>query len=60
MNPAQERLKKIPHQLLRSPIPPQAETVAPAVEASLPEASILEGEYTVQMQSSSNSSRSPW
>jgi hypothetical protein len=25
---------------------PQGETVAPAVEASLPEASIVEGEYT--------------
>jgi hypothetical protein len=38
---------------------PQAETVAPAVEASLPEASIVEGEYTAQTQSSSSSSRSP-
>jgi hypothetical protein len=38
---------------------PQAETVAPAVEASLPEASVVEGEYTAQMQSSSSSSRSP-
>jgi hypothetical protein len=37
----------------------QAETVAPAVEASLPEASMVEGEYTAQAQSSSNSSRSP-
>jgi hypothetical protein len=27
---------------------PQAETVAPAVEATLPEASIVEGEYTAQ------------
>jgi hypothetical protein len=36
---------------------PQAETVAPAVEATLPEASIVEGEYTAQMQSSSRSSR---
>jgi hypothetical protein len=33
--------------------------VAPAVEASLPEASIVEGEYTAQTQSSSSSSRSP-
>jgi hypothetical protein len=33
--------------------------VAPAVEATLPKASIVEGEYTAQTQSSSNSSRSP-
>jgi hypothetical protein len=38
---------------------PQDETVAPAVEASLPEASMVEGEYTAQAQSSSKSSRSP-
>jgi hypothetical protein len=37
---------------------PQAETVAPAIEASLPKASMVEGEYTAQMQSSSRSSRS--
>jgi hypothetical protein len=35
---------------------PQAETKAPAVEAMLPEASIVEGEYTAQAQSSSRSS----
>jgi hypothetical protein len=39
---------------------PQAETVAPTVEASLPEASMVEGEYTAQTQSSSKSSHSPW
>jgi hypothetical protein len=39
---------------------PQAETVAPAVEATLPEASIVEGEYTAETQPSSSSSRSPW
>jgi hypothetical protein len=38
---------------------PQDETVAPAVEASLPEASMVEGEYTAQTQSSSKSSHSP-
>jgi hypothetical protein len=38
---------------------PQVETVAPGVEASLPEASMVEGEYTAQTQSSSKSSRSP-
>jgi hypothetical protein len=38
---------------------PQAETVAPAVEATPPEASIVEGEYTAEMQPSSSSSRSP-
>jgi hypothetical protein len=30
---------------------PQPETEAPAVEATLPEASIVEGEYTTQTQS---------
>jgi hypothetical protein len=39
---------------------PQAETVASAVESTLPEASIVEGKYTAQMQPSSSSSRSPW
>jgi hypothetical protein len=37
---------------------PQEETEAPAVEATLPEASIVEGEYTAQTQSSLRSSRS--
>jgi hypothetical protein len=37
---------------------PQAETVALAAEAALPEASIVEGEYTAEMQPSSSSSRS--
>jgi hypothetical protein len=36
---------------------PQAETEAPAVEATLPEANIVEGEYTAQTQASSRSSR---
>jgi hypothetical protein len=50
MNPARR-------QPLRSPLPsPQAETEAPAVEATLLEASIVEGEYTAQTQSSSRSS----
>jgi hypothetical protein len=35
---------------------PQVETVAPTVEATLPEASIVEGEYTTRTQSSSRSS----
>jgi hypothetical protein len=38
---------------------PQAKTVAPAIEASLPEASMVEGQYTTQTQSSSKSSCSP-
>jgi hypothetical protein len=38
---------------------PQAETVVPAVEATLPEASIVEGKYTAQTQPSSSSSHSP-
>jgi hypothetical protein len=58
MNPAQRWLKKNPRQPLRSPLPPQAESEAPAVEAALPEASIVEGEYTAQVQVSSRSSRS--
>jgi hypothetical protein len=37
---------------------PQAEIEAPAVEATLPEASVVEGEYTARTQSSSWSSRS--
>jgi hypothetical protein len=37
---------------------PQVETKAPAVEATLPEASVVEGEYTTRTQSSSKSSRS--
>jgi hypothetical protein len=36
---------------------PQAEFEAPAVEATLPEASIVEGEYTARTQLSSRSSR---
>jgi hypothetical protein len=38
---------------------PQAETVAPAIEATLPKASIVEGKYTAQTQPSSSSSRIP-
>jgi hypothetical protein len=37
---------------------PQAESEAPAVEAALPEASIVEGEYTARVQVPSRSSRS--
>jgi hypothetical protein len=36
---------------------PQAESEASAMEATLPEASIVEGEYTTRTQSSSRSSR---
>jgi hypothetical protein len=36
---------------------PQAETVALAMQAMLPKASVVEGEYTAQTQSSSRSSR---
>jgi hypothetical protein len=38
---------------------PQAETVAPVAEATLPEASVVEGKYTAPMQPSSSSSQSP-
>jgi hypothetical protein len=41
-----------------SPLP-QAETVAPTVKATLPEASIVEGESTARTQPSSSRSRSP-
>jgi hypothetical protein len=44
MNPARQWLKRIPRQPLRSPLPPPKQ--APAVEATLPEASVVEGEYT--------------
>jgi hypothetical protein len=37
---------------------PQAESEAPAVETALPEASIVEGEYTARVQVTSRSSRS--
>jgi hypothetical protein len=42
-----------------SPLP-RAETVTPAVEAILSEASIVEGKYTTQTQPSSRSTHSPW
>jgi hypothetical protein len=38
---------------------PQAETVTPVVEATLPEASVVDGEYTAVMQPSSSSGQSP-
>jgi hypothetical protein len=37
---------------------PQAESEAPAVEATLPEASIVEGEYFAQVQLTPKSNRS--
>jgi hypothetical protein len=37
---------------------PQAKSEAPAMEAALPEANIVEGEYTAQVQVSSRSSHS--
>jgi hypothetical protein len=37
---------------------PQAESEAPVVEATLPEASIVEGEYFAQVQVAPKSSRS--
>jgi hypothetical protein len=37
---------------------PQAESEAPAVEAALPEASVIEGGYIARVQVSSSSSRS--
>jgi hypothetical protein len=37
---------------------PQEESEAPTVEAALPEASVVEGEYTARVQVSSRSSRS--
>jgi hypothetical protein len=42
-----------------SAILPQGKTVAPAAEATLLEASMVEGKYTAQTQPSSRSSRSP-
>jgi hypothetical protein len=37
---------------------PQAESEAPAMEATLPEASVVEGEYCAQVQVAPKSSRS--
>jgi hypothetical protein len=37
---------------------PQAESEVPAVEATLPEASVVEGEYSAQVRIISKSSRS--
>jgi hypothetical protein len=37
---------------------PQAESEAPAVEATLPEATVVEGEYTARVRVTSRSSRS--
>jgi hypothetical protein len=37
---------------------PQVESEAPAVEATLPEASVVEGEYSAQVQVAPKSSRS--
>jgi hypothetical protein len=39
---------------------PQAETVTPIVEATLPEAIVVKGEYTTVIQPSSSSSQIPW
>jgi hypothetical protein len=38
---------------------PQAETVAVVAEATLPEASVVEGKYTAMMQPTSSSIHSP-
>jgi hypothetical protein len=38
---------------------PQAKTVTPVVEATLPEASVVEGEYDAVMWPSSSSSQKP-
>jgi hypothetical protein len=56
MNPASEEGSTLAAE--ESAPLPQAEIEAPTVEAMLPEASIVEGEYTAQAQSSSKSSRS--
>jgi hypothetical protein len=42
----------------RSAPTPQAESEAPAVEAALPEASVVQGEYTARVQVSSRSGHS--
>jgi hypothetical protein len=41
-----------------SVLAPQAESGVPAVEATLPEASVIEGEYSAQVQVAPKSSRS--
>jgi hypothetical protein len=57
MNPTMAEVDSAPAAEQSAPAP-QAETEAPAVEATLPEASVVEGEYTTRTQSSSRSSRS--
>jgi hypothetical protein len=57
MNPPQRWRKSKPRRPLRSPLPP-LRSEAPAVEATLPEASVVEGEYSAQVQLVSESSRS--
>jgi hypothetical protein len=56
MNPPQRWRKRNPRRPLRSLLPPLRQN--PVVEAALPEASIVEGEYTTQVQVTSTSSRS--
>jgi hypothetical protein len=59
MNPPQRWQKKKTAPPAEESAPaPQAESEAPAVEATLPEASIVEGEYSAQVQVASKSSRS--
>jgi hypothetical protein len=51
MNLPQWWRKKEPRRLLRSPLPPpQEESEAPVTEATLPVASIIEGEYSVEVE----------
>jgi hypothetical protein len=51
MNPLQQWRKKEPRHPLRSPLlPPQEKPEAPAAEATLPEASVVEGEYSAEVE----------
>jgi hypothetical protein len=56
MAAAEEVSKPTAEESARSP---QAGTVAPVAETTLPEASVVEGEYSAVMRTSSSSSQSP-
>jgi hypothetical protein len=58
MNPPQRWRKRNPRRPLRSPLPPLRQNLeTPTVEATLPEASIVEGVYFAQVKVTPKSSR---
>jgi hypothetical protein len=50
MNPLQQWRRKKPRHPLRSPLPPlRMEPEAPAADATFPEASVVEGEHSTEV-----------